>query len=31
MIERADRAIGVTLARAGHSQVLGVKLAADAS
>ncbi len=31
MIERADRAIGVTLARGGHSQVLGVKLAADAA
>ena len=26
MIERSDRAIGVTLARAGHSQVLGVEL-----
>jgi chromosome segregation protein len=26
MIERSDRVIGVTLARAGHSQVLGVQL-----
>ncbi|MBC8121139.1 MAG: chromosome segregation protein SMC [Gemmatimonadaceae bacterium] len=31
MIERADRAIGVTLARGGHSQVLGVKIQADAA